>query len=169
MYFQNVYLFTLKRSRKVQNWASSQQVPKWRIPASTRLLKMCLSKWLRRPVLQRESENHSTSKERLNISSKLQPAGCGSILKASTAYETLRDRVGDRLAGTKEREDFVKCYYWITVTTSCSFVPDHKLYASFSHHQEQILKSKWWASLGASRLTDAGMQELKSKHIRISA
>ena len=46
----------------------------------------------------------------------LQPSGCGRILNASPNYETLRDVVGDRSAGTGEREDFVKCYYWIMIT-----------------------------------------------------
>ncbi|KHJ82931.1 hypothetical protein OESDEN_17374 [Oesophagostomum dentatum] len=41
------------------------------------------------------------------------PAGCGKVLKASSNYEKLEDVVGDRSAGTGEREDFVKCNYWI--------------------------------------------------------
>ncbi|KHJ95859.1 hypothetical protein OESDEN_04189, partial [Oesophagostomum dentatum] len=42
------------------------------------------------------------------------PSGCGKVVSATPKYEILRDIVGDRSAGTTEREDFVKCNYWIT-------------------------------------------------------
>ncbi|KHJ74947.1 hypothetical protein OESDEN_25437 [Oesophagostomum dentatum] len=42
------------------------------------------------------------------------PAGCGKVVSATPKYEILRDTIGDRSAGTTEREDFMKCNYWIT-------------------------------------------------------
>ncbi|KIH59741.1 hypothetical protein ANCDUO_10020 [Ancylostoma duodenale] len=41
------------------------------------------------------------------------PPGCGRVLKATGDYQTLTDVIGDRYAGTRAREDFKLCNYWI--------------------------------------------------------
>ncbi|KIH59739.1 astacin [Ancylostoma duodenale] len=41
------------------------------------------------------------------------PPGCGRVLKATAEYQTLTDVIGDRSAGTRAREDFKICNYWI--------------------------------------------------------
>ncbi|VDP17002.1 unnamed protein product [Heligmosomoides polygyrus] len=43
----------------------------------------------------------------------LQPPGCGAELEAKTEPQTLTDRLGNKLAGTSPREDFMFCNYWI--------------------------------------------------------
>ncbi|VDP20864.1 unnamed protein product [Heligmosomoides polygyrus] len=43
----------------------------------------------------------------------LQPPGCGAELEAKTQPQTLTDRLGNKLAGTSPREDFMFCNYWI--------------------------------------------------------
>ncbi|EYC08358.1 hypothetical protein Y032_0066g3720 [Ancylostoma ceylanicum] len=41
------------------------------------------------------------------------PSGCGRVLMATGEYQTLTDVIGDRSAGTRAREDFKLCNYWI--------------------------------------------------------
>ncbi|VDP17000.1 unnamed protein product [Heligmosomoides polygyrus] len=41
------------------------------------------------------------------------PPGCGAELEAKTQPQTLTDRLGNKLAGTSPREDFMFCNYWI--------------------------------------------------------